>query len=434
MSGIILILAQLAAMAGAFFALDWMARAGRSRRTLWIAALAVGAVVFIVLFKFSMPGFRFADFEKAYRPAALFILTDYDEFLDMLGPRGHGFVNLPILAYLWAPFVPFSQKVASHLWFVLGVAAMVQNWRMLVRLFALDDRKAAFLIIILCLSGPLIYGLKEGNTSHFVLLAFLYSVELLRGNRHFACGALLGFAALIKPPLLILGAYYLLRRAWRVVAGGAAMIVGMALLSILVLGWDTHVLWFERTIGPYGQLTLGTYNVQSVMSFFARLQGGIGALDNWDPAALAAGYKRAAQAILAAVAAIAIVSGVLARRSAAPPEPWGGRADLIELSMALIVAAVASPLSWSHYFTWLFPAMALLLGIAELSRRESLLLWAAIFLAAPLALLIQPSAQPLAGLVLLGASAPLYAAFVLLGLLVWRRLKGVHVPVLGFRP
>ena len=45
-------------------------------------------------------------------------------------------------------------------------------------------------------------------------------------------------------------------RRWMVVAGGAAVIAGSILLSLLIFGWDMHVLWYETTIAPYASSTV----------------------------------------------------------------------------------------------------------------------------------------------------------------------------------
>ena len=64
-----------------------------------------------------------------------------------------------------------------------------------------------------------------------------------------AVAFLFGLAATIKLPLLLIGAYFVVRRRWMIVAGGGTAIAIAALLSLAAFGIDDHIRWYNDTIG-----------------------------------------------------------------------------------------------------------------------------------------------------------------------------------------
>ena len=153
-------------------------------------------------------------------------------------------------------------------------------WRQTARAARLPAHGAALLALCFALNGPLYNGLREGNTTHITLLAVALALIRFREDRPFGAGVLLGAAALLKLPLLLFGAYFVLRRRWRAVAGGLLVTGGAALLSVLVFGLDVHRLWYEQFVAGSGEKPIAAFNVQSVAALVARAERGISSL--WD--------------------------------------------------------------------------------------------------------------------------------------------------------
>jgi len=93
------------------------------------------------------------------------------------------------------------------------------------------------------------------------LLALALTPVILTGGIDLSVGSLLGLCAVLKLPLLLFGAYFLLRRRWRVVTGGAGAILGAilggakgALAGILIGGGGT----IAATEGKDVDLPVGT--------------------------------------------------------------------------------------------------------------------------------------------------------------------------------
>src|SRR5690606_41377962 len=108
------------------------------------------------------------------------------------------------------------------------------------------------------------------KTGHFALGAFTAALAALRHGRQSRSGALLGAAALFKRPLLLFGGYFALRGRVRAALGGGLVVGGAVGLSILVFGWDAHVVWHERFVAHAADHPVSAFNVQSVPALVAR--------------------------------------------------------------------------------------------------------------------------------------------------------------------
>jgi hypothetical protein len=273
-------------------------------------------------------------------------------------------------------------------------------------------------------NGPTLYGLREGNTSQFVIVVLLGALFFMRKGRLFLAGLLLGAMAAIKLPLLLFGIYYALRKRWAVVAGGITILTVIFGLSLLVFGWDFNVRWYEICIAPYSTNPLPAFNVQSVASFFARLQTGRAGMMDWRPHELSPLLKIASKGVVLVLFGVTLMVGWLARRKQGAPAA-GSWAEIVEFAIVMTLASVASPLAWSHYFLWLLMPLALFLDgspFCPTDRLRRTALWIATALIIPLCLPLE-----IAGLAgkfyVLGVSSYLYAALTFLVLLWWARWK-----------
>lgn len=345
-------------------------------------ACSAAAVMAALLAWWSDPPVLMQDFVDAYYAAGV-AMHDGPAALEPLIELGvDGFVNLPILAYLFWPFGWLSATWAMALFTALGVIAVLWCWHLLVRLTHLDSKQAAVLLFLFAASGPLIYGLKEGNTSHLILLLLVLALTWIRAGRETGAGVLLGVAAVIKPPLVLLGALFLLRGRWRVVTGGTLTLAVAAGLSLLVFGWDMHQLWYESCIKRFNDRPVPAFNVQSLQAGVLRLQTGIGGLHEWNPVAFEPPYGILSR-VLTLATGMATLYIIL--------RPWRGNAAhgrnerlLLEFLLLLVLACVVSPISWSHYYTWLLLPAAFFLANSEdffRGRVSRLAGWTAIVLA-----------------------------------------------------
>jgi alpha-1,2-mannosyltransferase len=247
----------------------------------------------------------------------------------------------------------------------LGVGAAATTLAcLMLRRMARPGTEAAPLVLLFLLNGPLLNSLREGNTTHFVLLMLILALMLLQSGSNFAAGLLLGLCAVIKLPLLLFGAYFLLRQRWTVVAGGASAIWGVLLLSVLAFGLDNNVNWFNCCVEPFIGGVIPAFNVQSVDGFAVRLITGTSRLSNWDPMDVPATYKIARQVLF--VSTIAYAVWVMRRADPIGSGPARAEAagvrEMLEFCLVLNLALVFSPISWSHYYALMLLPFGLYLG------------------------------------------------------------------------
>jgi alpha-1,2-mannosyltransferase len=429
----LLVLGQVAAVVCGVVAIQAWLQTGRPA-PLHRAAVAAGCVVLAILtFAMVDPQYPFWDYRIAYYPAGGAVLHDPASLAALMGQGVNGFVNLPIVAYVFAPFSMLSLRYAIGLFTLIGFAMTVVAWVLLASLAGLKGAERWLLLLLFVANGPLQYSLKEGNTSHWVLAALAGGLYLLRAGRPAAAGALLGAAAVLKLPLLLFGAYFALRRNWRGTIGFAAVCGAMGLLSVILFGWDFHVRWFDLCVRQFSSHWIAAFNVQSIQSFVLRLHPAPERLRDWTAYLPGAGQRIAGYILIGLLYLLALWCAIVrGRRMGEAGRAATTRTDL-EFLLVLCLALVSSPLSWSHYYTWLLLPAAFHLGSASPFAPGSTarwLRWLAIILAMVLVRPVQFDDPTLMiAYSMFGASCLLFGGLLWIGSIAWSLAQsGMAVP------
>jgi hypothetical protein len=331
-------------------------------RPIWYAAILASVIIHLVLWPLSEPPILFSDFFKAYWVAAEHLWNNGLSATYPFTIRGN-WSNLPVLAWPFALLVPFGREAAAWIYLGIGYLTIAATWLMLVRLARLRTPMAAALACLFLLNGPLLNALREGNSTHFVLFFLVLGLWLWEERQEFASGLALGLSAAIKPPLLLLGVYFLLRRRWPIVAGGAATIAVVALSSLALFGYAAHLEWYNETVGFNLGKAMPAFNVQSIDGFLIRLQTGATEMLYWGPLDPTPLHKAARLTVIAAIIGFfAWMMIASERRGETAPRGAPGPHDFMQFSVLLIVALVISPLSWNHYYIYLLVPAALVVG------------------------------------------------------------------------
>jgi hypothetical protein len=348
------------------------------------ALLAAGCVALaIATFLASDPPRIFQDFRIAYYPAGRAALDNPGMLRALTGMGVSGFVNMPVVAYLFAPLAVLPMSTAMALFMISGLVATGLAWAVLARLAALDVQARWLLALLFAASGPLQYSVKEGNTSHFILLALAAGLALLRARRPAMAGALLGFAAIIKPPLLLFAVFFALRRDIRGLTGFAASCLTLGAASVALFGWSENLHWLQVCVLQFSHRWLAAFNVQSIPAFLIRFDAATALLRDWNS------YPPPSELLLPArmlIAALFFLAGMAALNSTLGADKALRAARLTpQFLMVLCLSVLASPLSWSHYYCWLLMPTAFFLGSrARIPRWMRVCGWAAIVLMTPL--------------------------------------------------
>jgi hypothetical protein len=422
---------HLAIAVAAVIAIFWLARqralpggrfTGRTLPILGAVLLAVAVILCeLISFKLSSPPEAFWDFFRAYYPAgraALYHDSAALEALIRIGAAG-GFVNIPAVAYLFAPFGWLPAGLAADLYTLIGIGLTVAAWFLLVRLAGLELRERWVLAILFLANGPLLSAIKWGNISYFLIFVLAAGLALLRSERSLAAGTLLAAAAILKPAFALFGIFFLLRRDPRGVLGFALVGVATVGVSLLLFGWKDNLFWLQTSILHYSDNWLAVSGNQSIPAFLFRLHEPPAILLDFSAKAPGAGEKLLAQIITGLIFLAAVVA-CFRPRSPAAAEDWAPAGERLDLQYLLTICLclVCSPLSWTHYYAWLLIPTAFFLGARSpvaTSKPARCVGWAAILLVTPLVLWPQSTA--------LSALNTLYTSFVvshhLFGGLLW---------------
>jgi alpha-1,2-mannosyltransferase len=391
----------------AVLAIFWLAQrralpsGALTSRTMPIWALiALGVTLFErISFKLSSPPIAFWDFLRAYYPAgqaALYNDAAALKALIGLGAAG-GFVNIPVVAYLFAPFGWLSPQMAAILFTLIGVGSTVIAWFLLVRLARLEPRERWLLALLFLANGPLLSGVKWGNISYFLVFALAAGLVLIRAKRSLAAGGLLGAAAVLKPALALFFLFFLLRRDLRGASGFAIVGLATAALSLVLFGWSANLYWLQTSILQYSHNWLPVSGNQSIPAFLFRLHAPPDILLDFSVRAPGAGEKLRAHVITDLIFLIAAAACFRLRTRATVPDDAAqadARQDLQYL-LTICLCLVCSPLSWAHYYAWLLVPTAFFLGAQgpfAASKPARVVGWTAIALVTPLVLWPHPAA------------------------------------------
>jgi alpha-1,2-mannosyltransferase len=334
-----------------------------NRVIMWLVAALGGAAIHLVLWQFSEPPNIFNDFYKANLAAAE-TLWEYGLSATWPLTEPGGFSNLPVLAWICVPLFPLGEEPAAWTFLALGLAATAGAWALLVRLAKLDEPLAAGLLFLFLVNGPIVNSLREGQSSHFILLLLVVGLLQWRAKRTYLAGLVFGLCASFKLPLMLLGAYFFLRARWRIVAGGATTIGVVVLSSAALFGASSLVAWYKEWVEPFLGGSVVAFNVQSINGFLIRLTIDVRDLRDWelrDPPAVLRIARLSASAVM-----FGISYWLIWRRGkiAASPQGDGGATprDLLEFLLVLTLALITSPLSWTHYYVFLLIPWALYMG------------------------------------------------------------------------
>lgn len=316
----------------------------------WAAFAVPAGLIAGFLWRYSEPSRFLNDFKKAYYPAA-HLVRDRASLATLYNTDDpvSGFVNLPVVAWLFVPFTLWTDHQGGLVYTAIGLAAVAAACLWLIKLTGTTGWTVATVVGLFVINGPLYNSLREGNTTHVLLLAVVALLWAMHRRYDPLAGIAIAAIVLVKPPLALLAAPLLLRQRWLALASAAAAVTCVGGLSLALYGWDIHHTWYQVAVEPYSEHPLGAFNVQSLNAAMARLISGDKYAYNWTPIDE---YGPAFTLTRIAIVLLLVSASLLVW--------WRTRARSVdrialnqELSIVLALALVVSPASWSHYFSLL---------------------------------------------------------------------------------
>jgi hypothetical protein len=346
-----------------------MAVRSPNRRVLWLlAALAVAGVVGYSIAR-GVTGT--SDFKNPYRVARIFWETG--ELDIRREPR-----YPPTIRVLLAPLAALPLGIASAIWTLASVPAILAVPRFLERLSGIPVRAQA--LAWLAVSMYVLDAFALGQAEPINLFLVTWGLALARGAGAVAGASLIGLAGMIKVLPVVFWAVPIARGRLLAVAGGAVVTAAAsAALLVAAAGWDAGIeslVEWGRVLregeGPWGLVETRNSlreNNEALPVVLARTFGDL------DPtlARNAVSIARLPLSIIWGVwlALLAVMAAVWAacawRARTLPPE----RAWLAIFGLTSPLLLAATHIAWPHYFMWLVPTAL------ALSARPRLLVGAA---------------------------------------------------------
>jgi alpha-1,2-mannosyltransferase len=256
--------------------------------------------------------------------------TNGDPFSSYIGP--------PPTALLHTPFLLFDHDTAAELFGIVAALGMALAVVITAQALPRSSRLPASLIGlgVLLLSFPGLRTLELGQGHEFVMLGLAVGIWGASRERWGVAGVGLGIATVLKLSPALLLVYLVLRGHSR--AAKSALVTAVAMFAIAAaVGRPGDLVVWARDVAPsVSKGSIDIYN-QSWVAWVARLftsPGDYGSHDGLGPIHLVA-YAIAAGGTF----------GLWRARRRLPFVP-------LELGALIVIALLAGPLSWDHYFVW----------------------------------------------------------------------------------
>ena len=279
-----------------------------------------------------------ADFDSFWRSARAMLQGQdiYDTGVELVN------LNPPVWTVLISPLGLLGPLTAYRVFVLFSLAVTIGYLVWTVEELRLRPGWTAVGVVMLLLSSPLLSTLALGQVYPVLALGLVASWMADRRGRQEVSGAALGLVVALKPSLLPVLLWPLVRRRWRALvaalaAGGLATLVG-----VLVLGPGTTLDYVgvlgDRSVSPY-------WDNASLPAAAARLFTENSYAQNVAtlPWMVPVGYALGIAAVL--LSAIRVRQGP-------------------EVGLWVLVAAslLASPIAWHNYLVLLGPGILLLLA------------------------------------------------------------------------
>lgn len=290
-------------------------------------------------------------FAIAYRPFDLNIYlwggsaVTHGMRLYLVQPHANWFTYPPFAAAVFTPLAALPALVVDVAWEIASVAALAWSCVLALKLagWRPSNTIVAAVVAASFLLEPVYHTLYLGQVN--LILLVLVMTDVWRTARGRTAGLGTGVAAAIKLTPAIFIVLFLLTRRSRNAAIAAGTFASCALLGYLVDPSASRLYW-TRLFYDTARVNATYISNQSPYAAAARILGGVSHVGSW--------YL--AIPLIIGVLGLA-VAATLARRG-----DWLGAAAVTGTTSLLVC-----PISWTHHWVWIMPALIVLLrgGIAS---------------------------------------------------------------------
>ncbi|RZS40841.1 alpha-1,2-mannosyltransferase [Herbihabitans rhizosphaerae] len=303
-----------------------------------LVAWVVGAAVLAVSVWCWATGYPAGVDSAVYRAGSLAVLRGeslYQPLTSMPSwAPGLPFTYLPCAALLFAPLAVLP---AQLVWGVLGLLSAVAVG-LTMRLAVGGGRALTVGLGTVAVLGlePVWRSVGLGQVNLLLMAVIALDVLALKGSRY--SGVLIGVASAIKLTPLIFVLHLLVTGRRADAARALATFAGLNLLAAVLLPGDTAAFWSGTLLGGNKATSNGWVGNQSINGLLQR-----------------SGLGSATMALYVLLAVVCLVVAAVVVRRLHDREPMGA------LLVTALCGLLVSPISWTHHWVWVVPAVGLLL-------------------------------------------------------------------------
>ncbi len=343
-----------------------------------------------------------------YRDAARDMLHGGTIYLSSFTTQHLPFTYPPFALFAFSPLTAMSSTSMAWVWDAVNVLALVAGLVVAIRRSLLTSWRRAVVVATLVAGAsclvfePLRSSLLDGQVN-FILFAAVVTDVLAVPPR--ARGVLVGLAGAVKLTPLVFVVYFLAARERAAALRAIGAFAVATTIGWVVLPSDSSTFWLQQAFSPSRRGAARSASNQSFWGLVGRLPASDGAVRI---------------VLWLVLCGAALLAGAYVARHCVET---GRRLDAI-LAIAL-AGVLASPISWTHHWSWIVLLPVALLARGARSRAENVALVALLVVAT-----IAPYGWHLTGVGSVVPGFSLVAAGVLvlavMTTVTWRRERSHH--------
>jgi hypothetical protein len=270
-------------------------------------------------------------------------------------PVATGWVYPAGYAWIFRPFASLEFDTAARWWLVINMLLSVFSIAMIIWArpwsgnASLSTLRTAWLFFLGLTFQPVLDNLWHGNITALIFFCFSASYLLLRKGSRFWAGFILGLIILIKMTPAIFVVYFLWRRDWKYVGGAIAGSLAIFIVSTLTVGLSGQLAYAALILAQLKAGGVAAFNNQSIAGFLLHALTN-GNVNGWETMDVPSWITYVRYLLVAGFAGT--VAWVMRVRPEKREQPLF--TEDLDLSLLIGVMLLASPITWYHYYFWIF--------------------------------------------------------------------------------
>ncbi len=201
---------------------------------------------------------------------------------------------------------------------------------------------------------PITFSYIIGQIQTLLVLFVALSILCWQLDKKYLSGILIGIICLIKPQLILLLVWAIIRKQWKMIMGSLIVIIPFLFISIAFYGLENHIEYLSvlSFLSHHGETY---YPNQSVNGLMNRL------LFNGPNLTWMSGGYPPYSPIVYATTMISTILLIL------PALFWNYKKrnpDVMDMSLLILTATIASPIAWEHHYGIVLPIFMVIIPFA----------------------------------------------------------------------